>query len=269
MFKSFINIFVFLLLGIFLSGCETTSLSSPPQSKPLQNKKITKNLPVVREKQIFLVIDDAGLTLQQAHQFLDIPIPMTIAIMPHRRVCRKVAFLVQQDPKKEAILHQPMEAKRKSANPGRGAIYDQMGNKEVDLILEDNLLTVPGVIGINNHMGSRITENGRIMKEILTFCQSRNLFFLDSKTSYNSIVPRIANDLQIHLEQRDVFLDIVHKRSVIQKRWEEAQRKANNKGYVVVIGHAWSKETANVIRDSYQKLQKEGYSFHRLSELYR
>jgi len=268
MTKKIMNVVGVLLLGVFLEGCETPPVS-PPQKKEISNKNLASSRPAVRKKQIFLVIDDAGLTLGQAHQFLDIPIPMTIAIMPHRRVCREVAALVQQDPKKEAILHQPMEAKRKSANPGRGAIYNQMGNKEVILILEDNLLTVPGVVGINNHMGSRITENGPIMAGILSFCQSRKLFFLDSKTSYNSIVPLVAKDMRVHLEQRDVFLDIVHERSAIQKQWEQALRKANKKGYAVVIGHAWSKDTADVIRNSYQDLQRKGYTFHRLSELYR
>ena len=267
MSKKIVSVVGGVLFAVFLGGCQTPP-ASPPQKKQVTKKKPLIVHPSVRKKQIFLVIDDAGLTIEQAEQFLTIPIPMTIAIMPHRRVCKEVASLVQHDPKKEAILHQPMEAKRKSANPGRGAIYDQMGNKEVVLILKDNLLTVPGVVGINNHMGSRITENQRIMNEVLSFCRSKKIFFLDSKTSYNSIVPRVAKNLKVHLEQRDVFLDIVHKRSAIQKRWEEAQRKADKKGYVVVIGHAWSKDTADVIRDSYKTLQKKGYTFHKLSELY-
>jgi len=261
------SVIVGLLFGVFLVGCKTTPVA--PQKKQAPPKKSVSSIPPQRQKQIFLVIDDAGLKIQQAEQFLEIPISMTIAIMPHRRVCREVDQLVQQDPLKEVILHQPMEANRRSANPGRGAIYDQMGNKEVVLILEDNLLTVPSAVGINNHMGSRVTENGRIMKGVLSFCQSRKLFFLDSKTSYNSVVPNVAKELKVHVEQRHVFLDIVHERSAIEKAWRQTIQKAKKNGYVVVIGHAWSKDTADVIRESYQVLQKKGYTFHRLSELYK
>jgi len=261
------SVIVGLLFGVFLVGCKTPSVVH--QAKPVRQKKSVRSVPPVRQKQIFLVIDDAGLKIQQAEQFLEIPISMTIAIMPHRRVCREVDQLVQQDPLKEVILHQPMEANRSSANPGRGAIYDQMGKKEVVLILEDNLLTVPNAVGINNHMGSRVTENDRIIKRVLSFCQSRKLFFLDSKTSYNSVVPNVAKEMNVHVEQRHVFLDIVHERSAIEKAWQQTIQKAKKNGYVVVIGHAWSKDTADVIRESYQVLQKKGYTFHRLSELYK
>jgi polysaccharide deacetylase 2 family uncharacterized protein YibQ len=261
------SVIVGLLFGVFLVGCKTPSVAH--KAKPVRPKKSLRSISQIRKKQIFLVIDDAGLTMRQAEQFVNIPISMTIAIMPHRRVCREVDQLVRKDPLKEVILHQPMEANRSSANPGRGAIYDRMGNKEVLLILEDNLLTVPSAVGINNHMGSRVTENGQIMKEVLSFCQSRKLFFLDSKTSYNSVVPKVAKELKVHLEQRHVFLDIVHERSAIERAWRQTIKKAEKNGYVVVIGHAWSKDTADVIRESYQVLQKKGYTFHQLSELYK
>jgi polysaccharide deacetylase 2 family uncharacterized protein YibQ len=104
---------------------------------------------------------------------------------------------------------------------------------------------------------------------VLLDCRARGLFFLDSKTSYNSQVPSVAHLLGMHLEQRDVFLDIQHDRDSIRKMWGQAISKARKNGYVIVIGHAWSAETAATIRDSFQTLENQGYTFHLLSELYK
>ena len=125
-----------------------------------------------------------------------------------------------------------------------------------------------GVVGMNNHMGSRVTENEVLMAEVLRCCKACGLFFLDSKTAYNSVVPRVAVREQMHLEQRDVFLDIQHDRASVRKAWGSTVAKARDQGYVIAIGHAWSAETAATLRDSFQTLENQGYTFHLLSELY-
>jgi hypothetical protein len=100
------NIFLLFVLFLLAPGCKTTQPSSPPaQKKKPHSAKIQP-----RKKQIFIVIDDAGLSMQQARQFLEIPIPMPVAVMPQRKYSREVARLIAKDPKNEIILHQPMEA---------------------------------------------------------------------------------------------------------------------------------------------------------------
>ena len=221
-----------------------------------------------QEKKIFLVIDDAGLALHETQQFLDIPIPMTIAVLPHQKQTREVCIEIGRDPQKEIILHQPMEAYNGQKNPGRGAIMDTTRPSEVRKILDGNLRSVRGAVGMNNHMGSRVTENTELIGEVLRFCKGHNLFFLDSKTAYNSQVPRMAKKVGMHLEERHVFLDINKDRDYIRKMWGSAVNKAQENGYVVVIGHIWSKESAIAIRDSYETLLNQGYTFHKISELY-
>ncbi|MDH3981349.1 MAG: divergent polysaccharide deacetylase family protein, partial [Kiritimatiellaceae bacterium] len=68
--------------------------------------------------------------------------------------------------------------------------------------------------------------------------------------------------------ERHVFLDIQHDQAYIRRMWSSAISHAKQHGYVVVIGHIWSKHSAGAIRDSYETLQNQGYSFHLLSELY-
>jgi polysaccharide deacetylase 2 family uncharacterized protein YibQ len=221
-----------------------------------------------REKQIFVVIDDAGLALSETRQYLDIPVPMTIAVLPHLKETAQVCAAIRRHRDKEIILHQPMEAYDAGQDPGPGAILSTTPPAQVKAILDWNLSSVRGAVGMNNHMGSRITENPVLIREVLRYCKTRGLIFLDSKTAYNSVVPRIAAREGIHLEQRDSFLDIEHDREYIRRMWAMAVAKARANGCVIVIGHAWSPETAAAIRDSYQTLLNQGYTFHKLSELY-
>jgi polysaccharide deacetylase 2 family uncharacterized protein YibQ len=222
----------------------------------------------MRHKQIYLVIDDAGLDLREVRQFLDIPAPMTIAVLPHLSMTTEVCAEIRRHPEKELILHQPMEAYNRESATGPGAIRNNTRPEEVRSILDRNLASVRGAVGMNNHMGSRVTENQALMTEVLRYCRDHNLYFLDSRTAYNSQVPRVAAREKVHLEGRDVFLDIGHDRETVRKAWESAVRKARNNGYVIAIGHAWNDETALAIRDSFQSLINQGYTFHLLSELY-
>ncbi len=221
-----------------------------------------------RQKQLFVVIDDAGLSVAEVRRFLRIPVPITIAVLPHQKQTKRVCSLIGQQSDKQIMLHQPMEAYSKAEDPGKGAIYDQTRPADVARILQRNLASVRGAKGINNHMGSRVTENSALMREVLRYCKAHDLYFLDSKTAYNSKVAQVALEEHMRVEERHVFLDIQHDREYIREMWSQAVAHAREQGYVIVIGHAWSAETAAAIRDSYQTLINQGYTFHLLSELY-
>lgn len=246
-----------LLFLLLLCGCRG----------PVPQRKVSAPA-VVRRKQVFLVIDDGGLALSETQCFLDIPIPMTIAVLPHLKDTKRVCAAIARHADKEIILHQPMEAYKSTVDPGQGAIRNATPSPEVSGVLARNLASVRGAVGMNNHMGSRVTDNPELMHAILVDCRARGLFFLDSKTSYHSQVPSVAHRLGMHMEQRDVFLDIQHDRDSIRKMWGRAVSMAREDGYVIVIGHAWCAETAATLRDSFQTLENQGYTFHLLSELY-
>ena len=249
-------LFITLLLSL-LSGCRTPHRSHS-----------TSHAPVIRQKQIFLVIDDAGLALEETQQFLDIPVPMTIAVLPHLKQTREVCAAISRYKEKEIILHQPMEAYDRNADTGPGTIFNTTHPSAVAGILDRNLASVRGAVGMNNHMGSRVTENEVLIAEILRYCRARGLFFFDSKTAYNSVVERVAGHHHSHYEGRDVFLDIRHDRATVRQAWESTVAKARSQGYAIAIGHIWCGETAAAVRDSYQTLLNQGYTFHKLSELY-
>ena len=149
--------FITSLLSLFmLSGCRA----------PHRNHRAS-HAPVIRQKQIFLVIDDAGLDVGETQQFLDIPVPMTIAVLPHLKQTKEVCAAISRHKDKEIILHQPMEAYDRNANTGPGTIQNTTRSSEVAGILDRNLASVRGAVGMNNHMGSRVTENEVLIAEIL------------------------------------------------------------------------------------------------------
>lgn len=250
-----------ILSTLLLSGCR----SGPTGDAEAVRRGVP---PPVRRQQIFLVMDDAGLALDETMRFLEIPVPMTIAVLPHLKETEAVCAAIRRHADKEIILHQPMEAYNRESNIGAGGIRSTTPPQAVAAVLDRNLASVRGAVGINNHMGSLVTESEVIMTAVLRHCRTRGIFFLDSKTSYNSMVPRVAAREQMHVEQRDVFLDIRRDRESVRRAWESAVRKAREQGAVIVIGHVWSEETAAAIRDSYASLLNQGYTFHLLSELY-
>lgn len=247
------NILFAMLSALLFCGCRTP--------KP--------HMQAVRQKQLFLVIDDAGLDAFEVRQFLEIPVPMTIAVLPHLKETKAVCAEIRRHADKEMILHQPMEAYNAESDTGSGAIRNATHPEDVAGILDQNRASVRGAVGMNNHMGSRVTENEELMAEVLRYCRAHGLYFLDSKTAYNSVVPRVADREHIHLEARDVFLDIQHDRESVRRAWGSTVAKARENGYVIAIGHIWSKETAAAIRDSYETLINQGYTFHLISELYK
>jgi hypothetical protein len=162
----FLMIFFSLLL---VCGCRSTA----------PNHRHAAKTALPRQKQIFLVIDDGGLALEETQQFLDIPVPMTIAVLPHLKQTPEVCAAIARCGDKEIILHQPMEAYSNNVGPGDGAIYNTTDPAAIPSILTRNLSSVRGAVGMNNHMGSRVTENPVLMRQVLRYCKANGLIFLE------------------------------------------------------------------------------------------
>lgn len=242
-----------------LVGCVTTEVAP---------KQVA--VPVKREKQIYLVIDDAGMDMMRLRPFLELPIPMTVAIMPSRKYTADTRnMLAKFYPDKEYILHQPMQPVSDVADPGKGAIVDYMEPGQIPWTLDRNFAQIPGAKGMNNHMGSKITSNPAMMYSILQYCKMNHLYFLDSLTTPDSVVQEVATEVGVQYEHRHVFLDNEKNEDAITAQFEQAARIATENGYAIVIGHAWCTQTAAVLNKVYPFAQREGFTFHLLSELYR
>ncbi|NMC49465.1 MAG: divergent polysaccharide deacetylase family protein, partial [Desulfovibrio sp.] len=139
-----------------------------------------------------VVIDDLGDSVSFAKALLDLDFPITLAILPYRPHSTDVDALAARHGA-EILLHQPMQPQGyPGVNPGRGALLAGMAPERIRAIVDENLSQTPHASGVNNHMGSRFTEDVSGMAVVLEHLRGKNLFFLDSLTTHKSGVPAAA-----------------------------------------------------------------------------
>ena len=214
---------------------------------------------------LVFVIDDAGNNLRELEPFLRIPGPLTIAVLPGLPYSAEAARRIRSAGK-EVILHQPMEAIG-AQNPGPGAIYSGMSEDEIRLILARNIAEIGPVAGINNHQGSKISMDREIVEIILRFCAERGLFFLDSRTTAETVIPSLARRLGMKIAERDVFLDNEQDRDSMLRYISSGLTRAQRNGSAVMIGHVWSPALAPLLTEQYSILTIQGYTIKTVSDI--
>jgi polysaccharide deacetylase 2 family uncharacterized protein YibQ len=184
-----------------------------PAREPLAKIDIPKSIPrpkpVPSEKlpRVALIIDDLGYDKKMAEKFLGLDINLTFSILPHSPFQNKIARLASSKGL-EIMLHLPMEpVEYPEVNPGPGTLLSSMTPDELINQLEENLNTMPSVKGVNNHMGSKLTAESTQMYQIFSVLKHRGLFFIDSRTTSDSLCKPSARLFQVPFAQRDVFID--------------------------------------------------------------
>lgn len=211
------------------------------------------------DKQIAIVIDDFGNAMKGTEQMLDLPVKITVAVMPFLPTTKKdaeEAFLKGHD----VIVHLPMEPKNgKRSWLGPGAIMTDLSDEEIRRRVEAAIDDVPHAIGMNNHMGSKATSDERVMRVVLQVCKERGLFFLDSRTSYRTVVPKVAAELGVQALHNNVFLDDVYTPHHVSRQIREVKKFLRHHERCVVIGHVGPPGmiTSGLLRDAIPGLLKE------------
>lgn len=194
-----------------------------------------------------LIIDDVGYNVSRVMPFLDLGVPITFSILPHLRYSEKFADKAHAEGH-EVMLHQPMEPYNPSIDPGPGALYLTHDARQIFEIVENNLSSIPFVIGVNNHMGSRFTESREKTGEALAAFRERQLFFIDSFTSCNSIAFDTARDLDMIAAFRNVFIDNTCDTHYISAQLKKLKKHALKFGHAIGIGHP-RPETVSALAD--------------------
>jgi hypothetical protein len=214
--------------------------------------------PVENQGTLVFVIDDAGNNLRELEPFLRVPGPLTIAVLPGLPYSAEAARRIRAAGK-EVILHQPMEAIG-AQNPGPGAIYSNMSADEIRAVLSRNIAEIGPVTGINNHQGSRITMDREAVQTILAFCAEHNLYFLDSRTTADTVVPAVARQMGMKIAERNVFIDNEQNKNAMIRYIETGLVRAQRNGSAVMIGHAWSPALAPLLTEKFPVLIEQGYT---------
>ena len=224
-----------------------TNTPSKTSVKPVENAGI-----------LVFVIDDAGNNLRELDPFLRVPGPLTIAVLPGLPNSAEAARRIR-NAGKEVILHQPMEALG-GQDPGPGAIYSGMNADEIKRVLARNVAEVGPVKGINNHQGSKITMDKDAMKVILEFCKENNLYFLDSRTTADTVAPAVARQIGLKITERNVFIDNEQNKDAMLRYINNGLARSQKNGSAVMIGHTWSPDLALLLTEQFPVFIEQGYT---------
>lgn len=185
---------------------------------------------------VALVIDDMGNNLLAARDLLALPYPVALAVMPSRPFSREVAESAHQRGR-EVLLHLPMEAQSGEENGEVELLRVSDNANQVVEIVDRSLAGVPYAVGVNNHMGSRFTEDPERMRLVLGRLRQRNLFFLDSLTTSHTAARAVAESLGVPYVARTVFLDDSVDPAAIQEQLDTLLAAAKKNGRAIGIGH--------------------------------
>lgn len=237
-----------------------------PAAKPPEKTETAPPPEARHYARVAIVIDDMGQDIKKLNELLKIDAPIAIAVLPNLKYSKETAGLAYRSGH-EVLLHLPMEPRDSVDNdPGKGALFTAMTSDEVSRQVEDDFRTVPFAIGINNHMGSKFTEDEALMRTVLEVVRRRHLFFLDSRTTSNSVAGRLAREMGLKNAERNVFLDNTRDRTYIKAQIAELAAIAKKRGSAIGIGHPYP-ETIEALKGSVADLSADGIEFVRLSEL--
>jgi hypothetical protein len=223
-------------------------------------------LPVVIKGKIAIVIDDWGYNLNNLAVLGEIKYPLTVSVLPNINYSQRVARELHKRGI-EVILHLPMEPYEKYRLE-QNTIMTSMDGPTIKSILEKDLANVSYAIGVSNHMGSKATEDLKIMEVIFKELKKRKLYFLDSFVSSGSVCPMLAAQMHLAFAERDIFLDNEENPNYIKRQIYKLKTKARTFGEAIGIGHD-RKVTLEVLREVMPDLEKEGYRFIFVSGLVR
>lgn len=236
-----------------------------PVPEPIPPPSALKKKP--REKMIAIIIDDLGDNLEAIKTIIDLSKPINVAILPFARYSRETAEIATSHGL-EVMLHLPLESINSENNGGRNLI-EITSTMEVDQIvmtLRECLESIPEVKGVNNHMGSLITQKKEIMKIILGEIKSRRLFFIDSRTTDKSIAYKLAREMALPSGQRDIFLDSEVSEEFIIKQVNQLIRLCEQKDKAIAIGHPYS-ETLRILPEVIDKIEEAGIKIVPVSQI--
>ena len=162
---------------------------------------------------------------------------------------------------------EPLHGKRSWLGPG--AITIDLTNNEVRKRVNEAIDAVPHAVGMNNHMGSKVTADARVMRIILEVCKERGLYYLDSKTTSKSVVATLANELQVPYLENELFFDEQYTTKHIIQQANLLMNKIEVDNEIIAIGHVGvaGEKTASVLKQ-YVPLVMEKAKTVTLSKLF-
>jgi polysaccharide deacetylase 2 family uncharacterized protein YibQ len=217
---------------------------------------------------IAVIVDDLGARRDVFDGLREIRRPLTVAVLPGLPLSEWTAREATQSGM-EVLLDLPMEPYRyPEVDPGPGALLMAMTPRELQTQIGGHLASVPGAVGVTNHMGSRMTEDHARMRTVLEVMSGRRLFLVDGLTSNLSVAYDEAKAQGLRAGRRQVTVDHMAGEAGDRVRWDEVGWWAEKRGEVIVIAHGHPL-TGRLLREYVPRWEARGMRLVLVSQLAR
>ena len=199
-------------------------------------------------------------------EFAAIRRPFTFAVLPFKQYSKEAAAKGLASGH-QVILHLPMEPLSGiDSSELSSTVKIDMDMTQVRELVDRATASLPGIIGINNHQGSRATADRKTMENVMRVLREKQLFFVDSRTHAKSVAADVARQQKIKTTENDLFLDGIADAAYVKKQLRTAGEMALRQGSITVIGHA-RPTTAAAMREVMPELEAKGIRFVFVSQL--
>ncbi|EJL93582.1 hypothetical protein AC790_09380 [Pantoea sp. RIT-PI-b] len=182
-----------------------------------------------------IVIDDFGYRPVEENKVLQMPTAISVAVLPNAPHARAMATKAHQGGR-EVLIHLPMAPLSKQPLE-KDTLTPEMSSAEIERIIREASGKVPYAVGLNNHMGSKMTSSLPGMQKVMQVLNHYNYYFLDSMTIGNSQSIPAAQGTNVKVLKRRVFLDDSQNEAAIRTQFTRAVKLAQRDGYAIAIGH--------------------------------
>jgi len=241
----------------------------PPPPLAAQTPQGSQPSPAsISARRVAIIVDDLGARRDVFDPLRDIRRPLTIAVLPGLPLSEWTAREAAQAGM-EVILDLPMEPYRfPEVDPGPGALLMTMSPQELQAQVGAHLASVPGAVGVTNHMGSRMTEDRARMRTVLEVLAGRRLFLVDGLSSNLSLAYDEAKALGLRAGRRQIVVDHKGGEAGDRVQWDEVAWWAERRGEVIVIAHGHPL-TARLLREYVPRWEARGIRLVPVSQLAR
>ena len=253
----------FVLAVLVLSACILYILKSKTDEPAPTTRTVT--LPKIEIEEdvrgnIVIIIDDFGYRDDNVSEgFLLLDANLTFAVIPGHHNSKVFAAKAEQRGF-EVIVHMPMESTTKTPGEKEYMLSTSMTSSEIENRVEQVIAEFPEAVGMNNHQGSKATADKRIMNIVSNILKRHGKYFIDSRTTAETVAETTMRSRGIPTMRRHVFLDNENKKIKIREQLYKLVDKAESKGLGVGIGHA-KLNTFEVLKEEIPKLKEDGFKF--------
>ena len=217
------------------------------------------------KSKIAIVFDDLGIDIHRSARAIKLKSPLTLSFITYAPKLKNQTNKAR-NAGHELWMHMPMEPQNQSIDPGPNVLLTGLPKEELLAAINWNLKQFNNYVGINNHMGSRFTSDLESVRIFMKELKKRNLMFLDSRTSNQSVAQRAAIEAKVPFIVRNIFIDHLDETSEIRKSLVQIERLAEKNGYAVAIAHPRDK-TLKEVEKWLNTLEEKGLQLVPLSKL--